>query len=268
MHVTGTTTIVGIIGNPIVQVKSPGVMNRYFADHRLNTVLIPMEIAPDAIPGFIATVRRWTNCKGIIVTVPYKQIVAPLLDRLTPRAARFSTVNVFRRDPDGTLEGEMFDGVGFVAAAAIHGVNPARKRAAVVGAGGVACAIANSLCESEVSHLSIQDLDRAKQNTLIATLRGTFPAIEITAGIAGTADLDILVNATPVGMNGDPRLPLPDSVLAGLTGRCFVAEVVTAPTMTPLLTLAKQRGCTIQTGLEMTETQLLSLAGFMGVAAS
>ncbi len=266
MLVTGTTAVVGIIGNPIVQVKSPGVMNQYFTAHGLNTVLVPMEVAPGAVPAFIGTVRGWTNLRGIIVTVPYKQVLAPLMDRLTPRASRFSTINVFRRDPDGTLEGEMLDGVGFIAAATLHGVNPAGKSAAVIGAGGVACAIANALCENHVARLSIQDLDISKQDRLIATLQGVFPAIEIVAGIAGTAGLDILVNATPVGMNGDPRLPLPAATLAGLEGRCFVADVVTAPTMTPFLTLAQARGCTIQTGVEMTETQLLPLAGFMGVA--
>ena len=268
MLVTGTTAVVGIIGNPIMQVKSPGVMNQYFADNGLNTILVPMEIAPEGIPAFVETVRRWTNLRGVIVTVPYKQVLAPLVDRLTPRAARFSTINVFRRDPDGTLEGEMFDGVGFIAAAARHSVDPAGKKAAVIGAGGVACAIANSLCESNVARLTIQDLDRVKQDKLIGTLRAAFPAIGIGAGVADVSDLDLLVNATPVGMNGDPRLPLPDAVLAGLTARCFVADVVTAPTMTPFLTLARQRGCVIQTGLEMTETQLLSLAGFLGVAAA
>lgn len=267
MLVTGTTAIVGIVGNPIVQVKSPGVMNQYFADHALNTVLVPLELAPEAVPGFVAMVRHWTNCRGIIVTVPYKQVVAPLLDRLTPRAARFSTVNVFRRAPDGTLHGEMFDGVGFIAAAARHGIDVAGKRAAVVGAGGVACAIANSLCENKVARLTIQDLDKTKQDRLIATLRDAFPSVEIAAGVHDVADLDLLANATPVGMNGDPRLPLPDAVLAELTAGCFVADVVTAPTMTPFLTLARQRGCAIQTGLEMTETQLLPLTGFMGVAA-
>ena len=267
MLVTGTTAVVAIIGSPMVQVKSPGAMNRYFDEHGQNTILVPMEISLDAVPVFIAMVRRWANCKGIVVTVPYKQVVAPLLDKLTPRAERFSTVNVFRRDPDGTLTGEMFDGIGFIAAAAQHGVNPDGKRAAVVGAGGVACAIANSLCEHRVSYLAIQDIDTAKQNALIATLRDAFPATEIVAGIDTTAGLDILVNGTPVGMNGDPRLPLSDTALAGFTAGCFVADVVTEPGMTPFLTLAKQRGCTIQTGPEMTETQLVSLAAFMGVAA-
>ena len=206
MLVTGTTAVVSIIGNPIVQVKSPGAMNQYFADRARHTVLVPIEITPDAVPGFIAMERSWTTCKGIIVTVPYKQIVTPLLKRVTPRAARFSTVNVLRRDPDGTLTGEMFDGVGFIGAAARHGINPFGKRAAVVGAGGVACAIAYFLCEAGVSHLSIQDLDKARQHTLIA--------------------------------------------------RGLVAKVVTAPTMTPF-----------QTGQEMTETQLLSLAQRMRMSA-
>ena len=267
MLISGTTSMLAIIGNPIVQVKSPGAMNRYFADHGLDSVLVPMEIAPSAVPGFVAMVRGWSNCWGIIVTVPYKQVVAPLLDMLTPRAARFSTVNVFRREGDGTLHGEMFDGVGFIAAAAAHGVEPAGKTAAVVGAGGVACAIANSLCEHRVARLAIQDIDRGKQDALIATLRAAFPAVAIEAGIAGVGGTDILVNATPVGMNGDPRLPLPDAMLAELTGRCFVADVVTAPTMTPFLTLAQQRGCMFQTGLEMTEAQMSALVGFLGVAA-
>ena len=111
------------------------------------------------------------------------------------------------------------------------------------------------LYEAGVSHLSIQDLDKARQQTLIATLRGTFPAMEIAPGVTIAHGLDILVNATPVGMNREPRRPLSDPVLAGLTARGSVAKVVTAPTMT-----------SFQTGLEMTETQLLSLAQLMLVS--
>ena len=267
MLVTGTTAVIGIIGNPIVQVKSPGVMNQYFADRGLNTVLVPIEIAPDGIPAFLRTIKAWTNLKGIIVTVPYKQVMASLLDRLTPRAHRFGTVNVLRRDCDGGLEGEMLDGVGFIAAAELHGISVAGKRSAVVGAGGVASAIANSICENGAASLRIHDLDQAKRDRLIATLQRAFPGIDIGAGLPDLASTDILVNGTPVGMNGDPHLPLPDAILAGLAAKTFVADVVTAPTMTPFLTLARQRGCTIQTGVEMTETQLLPLARFMGVAA-
>jgi shikimate dehydrogenase len=268
MAVTGTTGIVGIIGSPIVQVKMPGVMNRYFADHGLDTVLVPMDVASDGIPAFVETIRRWRNLRGIIVTVPYKQVLAPLMDRLTDRAARFSTINALRREPDGTLAGDMFDGVGFVTALSARNMSLAGKRAAVIGAGGVASAIANSLCESGVAALRIQDLDQDKRDRLIGTLRAAFPAIGITAGIERVDDLDLLVNGTPVGMNGDPGLPLPAAMLATLPVRCLAADVVTSPAMTPFLTLAQRQGCVIQAGPEMTETQLLPIARFIGVAAS
>jgi len=267
MLVTGTTEIVGIIGTPIVQVKSPGVINRYFQEHGLNRVLVPMNIHPDGIVAFVATVRRWQNLRGIIVTVPYKQVLAPLMDRLTDRAALFSTINVFRRDPDGTLEGEMLDGVGFIAAQQRHGQTVTGKSAAVVGAGGVASAITGALCENGIARLAIQDQDTAKQDRLIATLHSAFPRVAFSDRIESLRDTDLLVNATPVGMNDDPSLPLPDAVLATLPNRCFVADVVTAPAMTPFLIFARARGCGIQQGVEMTETQLLPLTRFLGVAA-
>jgi shikimate dehydrogenase len=210
-------------------------------------------------------VRGWTNCRGFVVTVPYKQTVAPKLDRLTARAARFGTVNVVRRDADGSLEGEMLDGVGFIAAAGKHGVSVRGKTAIVVGAGGVASAIANSLCEEGVARLRIQDLDTSKQDRLIATLRAAFPSVDVAAGMTPIGETDVLVNGTPVGMNGDPHLPLPPAYLDGLTARTFVADVVTSPAMTPFLTLARARGCTIQVGTEMTETQIEALAAFMRI---
>ncbi|MGE0223590.1 MAG: shikimate dehydrogenase [Acetobacteraceae bacterium] len=267
MAITGSTAVIGLIGTPIVQVRMPSLMNPYFGAHGIDAVLVPMDVAPDAIPALVQTARRWSNLAGIIITVPYKQVMAPLADRLTDRARRFSTVNAVRRETDGTLSGEMFDGVGFVEALAGHGMSLAGKRAAVIGAGGVACAIANSLCESGVARLRIQDVDATRQDRLIAILREAFPSVDITAGIGSVADLDLLVNATPVGMNGDPSLPLPAVVLAGLAPSCFVADVVTVPVMTPFLSLAREKGCRVQTGPEMTETQLLPLARFLGVAA-
>ncbi len=267
MDVTGTTAIVGLVGTPIIQVKMPGVMNRYFAEHGLDFVLIPMDVSADGAPALMQAVRRWNNLRGIIVTVPFKQVIAGLSDRLTDRAARLTTANVVRRHADGTLEGDILDGVGFVAAARANGCAPEGKTAAVIGAGGVASAIANALCENGVARLSIQDVDTTKQDKLIATLRATFPKIEISGGITRVDDLDLLANGTPVGMNGDPSLPLSDAVLAGLTARSFVADVVTAPLMTPFLERARAAGCTVQTGIEMTTPQLMPMARFLGVAA-
>jgi shikimate dehydrogenase len=267
MIITGTTAIVGIVGHPIMQVKSPGVMNAYFESKRHDAALLPIDLQPDAIPAFVTLLHAWDNLRGMIVTVPFKQVLAPLVDHLTPRAARLGTVNVIRRDQDGTLHGDILDGLGFTTAMQSHNVDAKGRAAAVIGAGGVASAVANALCESGVASLTLQDPDTTKQDRLIATLKQAFPAIAISSGITTLSGLDILVNGTPVGMNNDPNLPLPKPLLQDLHGTTFVADVVTAPAMTPFLLLAQQRGCTIQTGPEMTETQMLHLARFMHVAA-
>lgn len=267
MTVSGTTWVIGLLGTPIVQVKMPGVMNAYFADHGLDRVLIPMDVSPDGIPDLMRMIRQWNNLHGIIVTVPFKQAVAALCDRLTDRARRLTTANVVRRERDGTLTGDIMDGVGFIAAAQANGFTAAGRSAAVIGAGGVASAIADALCENGVASLRIQDVDTAKQDRLVATLRQAFPAIAIAGGIARADDLDLLVNGTPVGMNGDPSLPLPAATLGGLRADCYVADVVTAPEMTPFLLHGKGIGCRIQTGIEMTRPQLGPMTQFLGVAA-
>ena len=265
MTVTGTTTIIGIVGSPIMQVKSPSLVNAFLTERGIDTVLIPMDVAADGIPALIETVRAWQNCAGMIVTVPYKQVVVKHMDHLTDRARRLSTVNLFRRDADGTLTGDITDGVGFVTALQAKGVTLAGANAAVIGAGGVASAIANALCECGVASLRLQDVDAARHDALAALLRADFPNVRISTGIDTIDGLDLLVNGTPVGMNGDPSLPLPAALLNGLSPRCIAADVVTAPALTPFLALAQAKGCRIQTGPEMTAPQVELFASFLGI---
>jgi shikimate dehydrogenase len=265
MEITGSTIIVGIVGTPIVQVKMPGLVNPVFAEKNRDYVHIPIDVKPEGLKAFVETMRNWLNFRGVVVTVPYKQALVPYLDTLTDRARILNAVNVIRRNEDGTLDGDAQDGVGFVAALQSKGVDLKGKRAALIGSGGVATAIAYSLCESGVREIFIQDIDTAKQEGLMATLRNAFPQIDVRAGVKSVEDLDVLVNGTPVGMNGDPNLPLPAFVLEGLRAATVVADVVTMPAMTPFLTFAKERGCLIQQGVDMAAAQLQTLHAFMNV---
>ncbi len=140
--VSGFTQVVAVIGHPITQVKSPENFNHYFASQHLDKVMIPVDIAPEAVADYLNALRGWRNMSGILVTVPHKQRVAGLLDTLTPRARHLNAVNVVRKLADGRLEGDMLDGVGFQRAAQAHGFQPAGKRALLSGCGGVGSAIA------------------------------------------------------------------------------------------------------------------------------
>lgn len=265
--ISGATRVVPIIGSPIIQVKMPPMMNGWCAEQRVDVTMVPLDVAPETVGAMMDALRGWQNSPGMVVTVPYKQIVAALCDDLSPRARRLTTANVVRRDGDGRLTGDILDGVGFIEAARGKGLPPEGKRAAVIGAGGVASAIANSLCENGVGKLLIHEIDEVKRDNLVATLRAAFPATRVAAGVTRVDDLDILVNGTPVGMNGDPGLPLSRAMLSGLRQDCFVADVVTVPTITPFLALARGKGCPSQTGIEMARPQLPLMLRFLGIAS-
>ena len=115
--VSGTTQVVAVIGHPIAQVKSPDNFNRYFAEQHMDSVMIPVDIVPDAVAAYLNALRGWQNMSGVLVTVPHKQRAAALVDDLTPRARRLNAVNVIRKLADGRLQGDMLDGVGFQLAA-------------------------------------------------------------------------------------------------------------------------------------------------------
>lgn len=126
--VSGFTQVVAVIGHPITQVKSPENFNRFFADQQLDSVMIPVDIAPEAVADFLQALRGWHNMSGVLVTVPHKQRAAALVDELTPRAQHLNAINVIRKLADGRLQGDMLDGVGFQLAAEAHGFNAAGKK--------------------------------------------------------------------------------------------------------------------------------------------
>jgi len=267
--ISGATEVVVIVGHPTRQVKSPRNFNEWFESRKQDTVMIAVDLTAEHIGNFASMARGWRNLRGIVVTVPHKQAFAKLCDSLTPRAEALGAANVVRRSADGTLRGDMVDGFGFLAAARSHGFMSRGRRALVVGAGGAGSAIAFALCEAGIAQLGLMDVDVERRNTLAAMLRSHFRGSEIQQDCDSLSNLDLVANATPIGManaaRGNPELPLQPSLLASLPSKALVADVVTSPDLTPFLAFAKTRGCRIQKGAEMAKAQLDLLGGFMGV---
>ena len=261
----GATGLVAIVGSPIAQVKSPQNFNAWFQDNNLDLAMIPINVHADVVPAFIACLRGWQNMHGCVVTVPYKQVVAALLDHLSPRATLLGSVNVIRREVDGTLWGDNVDGEGFMAAAREQGFDPQNKAALVLGAGGVGSAIACSLCDAGLARLVLTDVDSSRATALAQVLRTAFPATQVLLEYTSLADFALVANASPVGMGDSAELPLPAEVLQTLSAGCLVADVVTSPAITPFLRRAQARGAVIQTGPQMARAQMGNLGHFMGV---
>jgi shikimate dehydrogenase len=260
---SGRTLVYPMIGHPIAQVKSPSTFNRYFRDKRIDAVMIPIDVHPVEVAHFFSLLRGWRNCPGCVVTMPHKQEAARQADELSPRSRDLGAVNVLRRSAEGRLIGDMVDGLGFLEALRRNGFDVRGKRAAVFGAGGAGSAIAYSLAEAEAAELVVIDPDGTRQRHLIDLIASRYPGVNLSHALVSLTGFELAVNASSVGMNGDPNTPFP---LSSLQPGTFVADVVTAPEITPWLEGARERGCRIQTGYEMTLGQFKLMGRHMGIS--
>jgi shikimate dehydrogenase len=250
---TGATRVAGVIGDPVGHSLSPVLHNAAFAALGLDWVYVAFPVPAGQGTAAVAAVRA-LGLSGLSVTMPHKADVARAVDRLTPVAARLGVVNTVLA-AGGEIVGDSTDGAGFVdALRADEGWDPSGRRCVVLGAGGAARAVCLALADAGARRVVVVGRQRAAVERC-AALAGP-------AGRVGTirevADAELVVNATPVGMDipsidpagADPVLPLgldPGHLGPGQ----LVADLVYAPAVTPLLRSARRAGAGGVNGLGM-----------------
>jgi len=259
--ICGSTALVAHIGWPTRAFKSPLIYNPYFEQAGIDAVVVPMGCRAVDYPDVLRAVFKLENIRGALITMPHKVATVALLDRRSAAVQIAGACNAVRRDPDGALSGDLFDGEGFVRGLRRRGCALDQARALIVGAGGVGSAIAASLAKEGAASIGIYDTRGDAVEALGVRLRSHYPALRVDVGAHDPRDFDIVVNATPLGMNpGDP-LPIDVSRIASTA---FVGEVVMNENMTPFLREATGRGCRVQTGLDMLFEQIPAYLEFFG----
>lgn len=246
IQLNGSTRLYFIVGHPIKQVKSPEGVTLELVAKGFNAIVPPVDVEPAYFPSFIETSKNMLNADGLIITVPYKITAMQRCDRLTERAKFIGAVNTMRRC-DAGWEGDMLDGTGMVQAIKLKNIQLENKRAILAGAGGAGKAIAYELLLSGVNELAIFDVDTLRQKELVDHLN-TLGKAKVIVHDNDPTGFDIVVNATPMGMNGDPSAAFQ---LGKLTSEMSVADVVTSPEKTPFITQALELGCTAVKGTDM-----------------
>ena len=260
--INGNTELIAHIGYPTHTFKSPMIYNPYFEEAGINAVVVPMGCQSENYPAFLKAVFTLENVRGALITMPHKVTTVGLLDDVTATVRVAGACNAVKRLPDGRLVGDMFDGAGFVRGVQRKGFDPTAKRVLVVGTGGVGCAIAASLAGAGIAAISLFDMNNASCNALAKRLKDNHPQIEVRTGSSDPTDHDLVVNATPMGMNESDPLPLDVSRLSPDT---FVGEVVMRTDMTAFLTAAQARGCRTQLGTDMLFEQIPAYLEFFGL---
>jgi len=260
--INGNTELIAHIGYPTHTFKSPMIYNPYFEETGINAVVVPMGCKSENYPNFLKSVFTLENIRGALITMPHKVSTVGLLDEVTATVRVAGACNAVKRLPDGRLVGDMFDGAGFVRGAQRKGFDPAAKRVLVVGTGGVGCAIAASLAGAGIYAISLFDVNAEGCDALAQRLKAHYPQIEVLTGSNDPAGHDLVVNATPMGMNeGDP-LPMDVSRLSPDT---FVGEVVMKAETTAFLAAAQARGCPTQVGTDMLYEQIPAYLEYFGL---
>jgi shikimate dehydrogenase len=259
LSIDGATKLFPILGDPIAQVKSPAGISGEFHARGLNALCVPLHVKPADFDAVVRGLKATQNCGGYILTVPHKLRAMPYVEKPSPRAQRIGAVNIVRREGDVWV-GDMLDGIGLTNAVRNTGFDFKGKRALVIGAGGAGSAIIDAIAETGASAITIADLDQAKANDIAARLGKAHTGCSFTAGAAVAEGHDLIVNATPYGMGEGDGMPAP---FGKLDPNIVVADVVTAPEITPLLAHAKACGCRISTGVQMYQAQAAMIAGYL-----
>ncbi|MGK5545794.1 shikimate dehydrogenase family protein [Streptomyces sp. URMC 127] len=240
------------MGDPVGQVRAPGLLNPLFRRIGTDAVLVPLHVRPEGLTEALRGLRQAMNLDGLLITVPHKAACLRFADEVGPAAALSGSTNAMRREPDGRWLAENFDGEGFVRGLRAAGYEPRGARVCQAGAGGAGSAIAVALLGAGAD-VAVWDRDRARADGLAGRLAARWPGR--IAATKGPVAADIAVNATPMGMR--PGDPLPFDP-AGLAAGTVVADIVMKPRRTALLRAAEEAGLPVHYG-EPTLTEQLPL---------
>lgn len=270
--ITGATRLVGLLGWPVAHSKSPAFQNAAFAALGLDWLYVPLPTPPvllaEAVRGLAAL-----GFVGANVTIPHKEAVCGLLDRLDPEAELSGAVNtiVVEGAPERPrLVGHATDGTGFVASLREEiGSEPRGMTVLILGAGGAARGVAVALVRAGANQLLIANRTFSRAAALAQALSARLGPAAARPGPGGAARIeplpleasvlaahlpavDLVVQATAVGMTGGPDPHgMPPLDLARLPQHAVVADLVYVPAVTPLLAAAAGAGRRTLGGLGM-----------------
>ncbi|KRO26440.1 shikimate dehydrogenase [Lactiplantibacillus fabifermentans] len=248
-RIDGHTLLIGLMAYPIRHSMSPTMHNNAFAKLGLNYAYLAFEVINDTLPSAIESIRT-LDMRGSNISMPNKQKVIPLLDKLDPAAEMVGAVNTIVND-DGVLTGYTTDGIGFMKSLDDEGINIRGHKMTLAGAGGAGTAIAVQAALDSVSEMSIFNIHDASWKQAEKNVALINEKTDCKATLHDLEDRDdfkkeiqssfIYADSTGVGMK-----PLENETLVDdptwFRKDLVVFDTVYAPRETKLMKVAKSAG--------------------------
>jgi shikimate dehydrogenase len=240
--VTGHTTVAAVIGDPVRHSRSPAIHNAAFAATGLDWVFVALPTPRGRAADAVSAMATF-GFGGMSVTMPHKEEVVGLLERLSPLASRLDAVNCVVWQ-DGGLVGHNTDASGFAAAVAHAGTPLTGLQVVVLGAGGAARAVVVGALDAGAAGVTIVNRTPGRSEAAAAL----DPDRCRVGDQRDVATADVVVNATPVGMTDTPGCPIDP---ASISPNQVVVDLVYDPVDTELLRAARAVGAVAIDGLGM-----------------
>jgi len=284
--ISAVTRLVALLGQPVSHSGSPRVHNAAFRELGLNIAYMAFSVKPEELPAAVQGLRV-LGAVGANVTIPHKEAIVPLLDRLSDRARLIGAVNTLYWE-DGQLVGENTDGPGFCAALHEQGLSLEGRQVTILGSGGAAKAVAvaavqqgaRSVIMTHRQELAFhpqaqfanfaewqewvkhnQPNENGHLDNFFMRLLSVPPQMPFAVGFypiasdqlaAALQQTDFLINATSLGMWPlVDAAPLSGAQLALLPATAIVADLVYNPPQTKFLRMVRRRGLRGINGLGM-----------------
>ncbi|MCY4258647.1 MAG: shikimate dehydrogenase [Rhodobacteraceae bacterium] len=241
--------LAGVIGNPVGHSRSPKIHNHWLHQHGLSGSYIAMEISAEDFPQVIKTLPKM-GFRGVNVTIPFKELVLQHVDIVSDTAAIIGAANTVIYRKNGTSYADNTDSAGFInnirdMAPDWH---PDRGPALVIGAGGAARAVIQSLLWEGVATVFVTNRTRQRAEMLATDFGNRVKLINFSELTGILPTMMMVVNTTSMGMHGMPDLMIP---FDRLNPRAVVSDIVYTPRETHFLRKAHKQGCEVVDGLGM-----------------
>ena len=253
--ITSKTSFLALIGNPVSHSLSPIMQNAAIQYLGLDLIYMAIPCKNEDLERVVNSLKKM-NCKGLNITIPFKQKVFDMCSEISPVAKKVKAINTLKLNDNKDWIGTNTDIDGFIYP--LKNLNLIKKSSLILGSGGAARSVIQGLIELKLSKITIISRKKNSLNELITNFKND---IEIK-GLLSTKneiknliqETDLIINTTPVGMSNsinNDEMPFGKSFWDSINSKTIVYDLIYNPSPTPFLKFCDKKGCMTIDGTQM-----------------
>ncbi len=253
--ITSKTSFLALIGNPVSHSLSPIMQNAAIKYLGLDLIYMAIPCKDEDLEIVVNSLKKM-NCKGLNITIPFKQKVFNMCSEISPVAKKVKAINTLKLTDDKDWIGTNTDIDGFIYP--LKNLNLIKKSSLILGSGGAARSVIQGLIKLKLSKITIISRNKSSLNELITNFKND---IEIK-GLLNTnneinsliQETDLIINTTPVGMSktiNNDEMPFGKNFWDSINSKTIVYDLIYNPSPTPFLKFCDKKGCMTIDGTQM-----------------